>query len=102
LKPGSHTNLRLPHCVCIHGARCVTRAEISAIFRLGTTLDALDAHSTCAIAQRDSGEYVLRTDPCQLLSLGCRTANKPNHVGAGDGAAVEALPVRPRTIRKAK
>jgi hypothetical protein len=28
-------------------------------------------------------------------------ANKPNHVGAGDGADVVALPVRPRTLQTA-
>lgn len=44
-----------------------------------------------------SGEYVQESMPCQLLSLGCRTANKANHVGAGDGAAVVALQLRPRS-----
>jgi hypothetical protein len=44
-----------------------------------------------------SGEYVQESMPCQLLSLGCRTANKANHVGAGDGAAVVALRLRPRS-----
>src|SRR6516225_12352952 len=69
---------------------------------------AVEAHSmrwtraTCAVAHRTSGEYVLETDPCQLLSLGCRTANKRNHVGAAGGAGVVALPARPRTITKAK
>ena len=31
----------------------------------------------------------------QLLSLGCRTANRPNHDGAGGGVAADARPVRP-------
>ena len=51
------------------------------------------------VARRTSGEYVQKTGTCQLLSLGCRTANKPNHVAAGAGAAVVALPVRPKTAR---
>jgi hypothetical protein len=29
-------------------------------------------------------------------------ANKPNHVGAADGADVVALPGRPRTLQTAK
>jgi hypothetical protein len=41
------------------------------------------------------------TLPCQLLSLGCRTANQPNHVDAGAGVAVGAapgqLPTKPTT-----
>ncbi len=33
----------------------------------------------------------------QLLSLGCRTANRPNHDGAGGGVVVAARPVHPST-----
>lgn len=36
---------------------------------------------------------------CQLLSLECRTANMPNHVGAGEGVAVGAPPGRARAKR---
>jgi hypothetical protein len=42
-----------------------------------------------------SGEYLGKTGPCQLLSLGCRTPNKASHVDAGDGVGVVALPTRP-------
>ena len=38
----------------------------------------------------------------QLLSLGCRRANGPNQDGAGDGAAADAPPVRPRQARRTR
>ena len=50
---------------------------------------------------RPSGEYVLEARPWQLLSLGCRTANKPNQIGADAGAVAVARLVRPRTLRPA-
>ncbi|BBX75607.1 hypothetical protein MSHI_35130 [Mycobacterium shinjukuense] len=47
-----------------------------------------------AAAPRTTGEYIGYTHPYQLISLGCRTANKPNHVDAEAGAAVVAARIR--------